>query len=174
MPKTLPVGAPSLRQEEKQLAELKDLLASILNALPALYRRARIPAGRDGYPASTLNDGAPQTTVDEYGIPMPPLSDPTGETAVSPQVQRGPVDGWAAEAASGMGEALGGLRRVVGAIDACREHDKKHYGRGVSSVGTCAACGEPDRIRRGLCSACYQWWLREGKPEMSVVKKERG
>lgn len=39
-----------------------------------------------GYPTSSMRAGSPSTTVDDEGVPMPALSDPTGEAAIRPHL----------------------------------------------------------------------------------------
>jgi hypothetical protein len=52
-------------------------------------------------------------------------------------------------------------------------------GRQSSLQGVCAACGRDvagtdiDRLRAGFCSACYQAWLRAGRPDRPRFEKAR-
>lgn len=81
----------------------------------------------------------------------------------------------AAEALRTIDEALNTLLRTLELI----RHNGREPARSSNPGGDCLACDRHvegtanDRIRRGMCSACYTAWGRDGKPDLAAFRAAR-
>lgn len=76
----------------KQIEHAAELLARAANVLPQVW--PRICDGISGQPSAqrTDGDGAASSVLDDHGVPMPRLSDPTGEANTRSDPSRRDID----------------------------------------------------------------------------------
>ena len=165
---------PTVAQTERLIARIKDGTNQLENGLTDLFRRGRLAPTRDSYPTTpthtTPDDDDGNGRIATHG-------DPTGQAATlnidHPQ-RPDRLTSWAIDANQRAQRILAELDAINGLIDLARRQETNTQGR-QNTVPICLACDDPaPRPRRGLCLACYQWWRRNGTPELAAVRKARG
>ncbi len=155
---------PSTDQAARNLAERQDQTAAIVNGLPELYRRGRIPNRRDGWPSSTMGP---------EGRGAGDHSDPTANAATGRDPRSDEVTLLALQAARADRESRKWAAEAIGCINRAREIEDDTRGR-QNTVPCCLVCDDPaPRPRRGLCEADYALWRRHGMPELTELRKIR-
>ena len=188
------------RPGSRQLSEMLDEIRSAVGALERGFeievkddqgRTSRVwtptavqlldmtrAAKRDGYRANTRYDTeASETAVrDEDGkaVPVPRISDPTGELASSQQKVTDPIWIHAESLLRGISGALGDLRMARGALF----NSTKYVDTSPAEPG----CSSHERVGEwipvednGRCRWCYDFWLAEGQdptPELLELRAQ--
>lgn len=165
---------PSLKRARRDLARAQEALTRLSSALDELWRRGSELTGADGYPSSSMGSGV-QSTAELTSV------EAAAEARVFAREVADPVLEGLAEIASNLAE-MAGLAKIADRRrayvlathdawrgNAPREGDCEACERFVSGVGDTRVLsaagletptGPADRLRVGLCEACYRSWLR--------------
>lgn len=170
----------------KNLMARRDRARAILDRLDdktcaELGRRAR-GAVRDGFPSSSGGGGVSTSDVSRPTeasalVGLPDVEDQADDW-VRHESPADPVGDAIAEVFATMGEAVGLLLVIDGQRGYVLATGDDKRGR-VSSLGSCScccrdvACTPEDRLRAGFCGACYQAWVRGGRPERVGFIRDR-
>lgn len=139
-------------------------------------------ARRDGFKGSSFGGGAPASVKDDEGVPMPPLSDPTGELASSNVKVIDPIRRHAIAALRAMVDADNHLRRASSEMVAAFEEKDLNAGDGKPACVAHAAAGfyeeavRPEALPE-RCQWCYRFQLEQNgiDPTPELIKlKVRG
>lgn len=126
-------------------------MASALKADgPALFRRVKEEAR--GWPSSRRGEGGPSSVLDDEGVPMPPVADPTGEAAVSQSPAERAMETVTRHVLTAH-EELRRARKAVGEYYGAGREDAKPQAPGCSNharFGLFAIV-----FRGGRCRFCY-------------------
>lgn len=127
-------------------------------------------AMRDGFPTSSMQGGGgPSTTLDEEGHAIPPLSDPTGELAISDKIVD-PIKIHAQTTLRGLTGALGDLRVARGSLIRGSRYAKLSPGK-PACVSHARIGRFVDTYRDERCNWCYRFRLAEkGDPPVDLLE----
>jgi hypothetical protein len=146
---------PPLKTIERKLDEVAAIRAEIAHdTLVELWRRAEQGSDADGYPASSMGSGVHTSDADS-STETAALADDSPDEVIAALV----------EACAEVAEMHGLARRVGRRLKFAKARGESHRGRQATG-GDCGCCdtfvsGAPeDRMRSGLCEACYRSWLR--------------
>lgn len=137
---------------------------------------------RDGFRGNTRPGGQAGSVVDDEGVPMPPLSDPTGELATANIKVIDPIRRHAQRALRSLVEAEGLLRRATFEMVAAFEESDTTAPGGNPVCACHAAAGHYQEAVRPKelperCEWCYRFRLanNDTDPTPELIRlKERG
>lgn len=134
-------------------------------------------ARRDGFKSSSRPGGTPSSVLDDEGVPMPPLSDPTGELATENVKIHDPMRRHGQAAILAISDARELLLKAKSEmIRAFEESDVQAGEIGCRVHAEAGLFEEPSRGDR--CSWCYRFWLEHGDtdapPELVRLKEKKG
>lgn len=134
-------------------------------------------SARDGWRTSTRPGGTPTSIVDDEGVPMPPMSDPTGELATEAVKVHDPIRRHAQIALRALVDAQAHLQKAKSEmVQAFEEHDLEDGEVGCRVHAEAGYFEEPTRGDR--CGWCYRFWLEHGDldapPELVRIKETKG
>jgi hypothetical protein len=139
----------------------------------AAIRRARTPAPAiDGYPASLGGDGRGGAELTSVEAAAEVLAFGRGE-------ERDVVSDLAEDAYGYLEQAVQSIGALSGVLDRLDRLSTATPRATLGGAGTCLGCSEDvsgaadDRLRRGLCPACYKAWRRMECPPIDEFKRLR-
>lgn len=138
---------------------------------PSVYKMFELAASarRDGWPRSSMGGDGPSTTLDEEKMPMPPVSDTTGNAVVGPPVTD-PIFKELRGIVMGVSDSLGKLRQSrARLVDGSQYADVQP---GEPMCGSCERINEfAEVFRSGLCRWCYAFDQQHHRsPPITLVR----
>lgn len=117
-------------------------------------------ARRDGYRTNSMPSGGAGSVLDDQGMPMPPLSDPTGELATADDRIIDPIRHNGDAVFRGLTGALGDLRMALGSLIKIAQQTQTFPGE--PGCVNCAQIGRFEEVTRGVrCRWCHDFWLAQ-------------